>query len=297
MIARNREDANIETLRHTIFSTYVESMLTRREENVRYTPLQTKHWLAWQARQMERHNQLIFYPGHIQPDWLPAKWGLVVYYTCNSLAGALLAGTALGLVGNLVGGQTLGIVTGLISAPVGAIGFAQAARSIRPVETTQRSSVKKQIGSLLYSLILWLLVLFTNQSDSVSSTFITVVLILSLLPLLIGELLKELPGALLDDLTAVPPNYGIQQSARNGIRVGLLAGTCFALFVLLFQWSGFLKGGFVNYWLLAILLGLLSGLIFGGLAALQLRGLHWLLRQYPPAKRQMAKATGCLPVS
>jgi hypothetical protein len=138
-------------------------------------------------------------------------------------------------VGNLVGGQTSGIVTGLAGALLGATGFAFAARRIRPVETVQRSSVKKQIGSLLYSLVLWLLVLLTKQSDSVSGTVITVVLILSLLPLLIGELLKELPGALLDDLTTVRPDDGMQQSARNGVRVGLLAGTCFALFVLFFN--------------------------------------------------------------
>lgn len=277
MIARNLEDANIETLRYAIFTAYVESMLSRREKNMLCSSVQAKNWLAWLAQQMERHKQFIFYPGHIQPDWLTEKWGMVVYYTGNGLIGALLSGMVLGLVGNIVGGQSLGIVTGLAGAVVGGIGFAFASKKIRPVETAQRSSVKRQIGSLFYSLLLWLLVLLTNQSSGLAGTLTTIVIMLSLLPLLIGELLKELPEALLDNLATVPPDYGLQQSAWNGLRVGLLTGTCFGLLVILFQLFGLLKVEFINYWLLAIILGLLSGFIFGGLAALQLIELYLLL--------------------
>ena len=177
MIARNLEDANIETLRYAIFTAYVESMLSRREKNMLYSPVQAKNWLVWLAQQMERHKQFIFYPGHIQPDWLTEKWGVVVYYTGNGLVGALLSGMVLGLVGNIVGGQSLGIVTGLAGALVGGIGFAFASKRIRPVETAQRSSVKRQMGSLFYSLMLWLLVLLTNQSSGLSGTLTTIVII------------------------------------------------------------------------------------------------------------------------
>ena len=277
LIPRNLENTDIETLRHTIFTTYVESMLRRREENVLYPPFQTRHWLAWLARQMNKHNQVIFNPGRIQPDWLTEKWGSVIYYICNALLGALLSGLALGLVGNIVGGRSTGIVTGLVGAFIGGIGFAFAARRIRLVETVQGSSVKRQTGSLLFVLVLWLLVLLTNQPGGLSGALTTLVIMLSLLPLLIGELLKELPGALLDDLTVVPPNYGLQQSARNGIRVGLIAGTSLGLLIVLFQLFGLQTADFTSYWLLVIVLGLLTGLIFGGLATLQLKGLYWLL--------------------
>jgi hypothetical protein len=102
-------------------------------------------------------------------------------------------------------------------------------------------------------------------------------MMLSLLPLLIGELLKELPDALLDEAVVTRPDDGLQQSTRNCIRIGLLVGIGFSVLVTFCQLVGFLKASFVSYLLLALVLGLLCGLILGGLAVLQIKGLYWLL--------------------
>ena len=280
MIPYNLNEMTIETRRSIIFTIYVESVLTRGEKHKLYSLLsETRRWLAWLAHEMEIHGHILFFPEHVQPDWLPAKQWSRVYYLCNGLVGGVLSGLALALVGNIAGSHVSAIVAGLVGLLIGSIGFALAARRIRLAAMTRHLVLKRHIGSLLFSLVVWLLVLITNQSGSFVGTLTTLILMFSLLPLLIGQLLKEPSDTLLEEAMTMPPNYGLRQATSNGIRIGSLVSISFGLLVILFQLLGVLTGHFISYLLLALLLGLFSGLILGGLAVLQIKILYWLLWQ------------------
>jgi serine/threonine protein kinase len=56
-----------------LFERYVERMLRHGGAGMRYTTEQTTHWLSWLARQLQQHNQTIFYIEHLQPDWLTGE--------------------------------------------------------------------------------------------------------------------------------------------------------------------------------------------------------------------------------
>ncbi len=56
-----------------VIERYVERMLARGSDKMHYTPQTTKHRLAWLARQLQEHNQNIFYLERIQPDYAEKK--------------------------------------------------------------------------------------------------------------------------------------------------------------------------------------------------------------------------------
>lgn len=53
-----------------VLERYVDRMLKRRGAETRYTKEQTVGWLTYLARQMQQHNQAVFYIERMQPDWL-----------------------------------------------------------------------------------------------------------------------------------------------------------------------------------------------------------------------------------
>src|SRR5260370_39102757 len=55
---------------HAVFATYIERMVERKGNSLRYPLERTKTWLGWLARQMHIHDQTVFYLEHLQPDWL-----------------------------------------------------------------------------------------------------------------------------------------------------------------------------------------------------------------------------------
>ena len=132
-----------ETFQSILFPMYIKSVLSRGKENKAYPHSLTVSWLAYLARQMERHSQVIFSQEYIQPDWLAGMWPKLIYYTGNGLIGALLSGIALGLVGYIAGGQTVAIVAGLVGALIGGTGFLFAARKIQFMRTTQELVFEK----------------------------------------------------------------------------------------------------------------------------------------------------------
>ncbi|MEO8954240.1 MAG: hypothetical protein ABI396_04880, partial [Ktedonobacteraceae bacterium] len=65
--------------RQQVFEHYVERMVERRGEKVKYRPEQTRNWLAWLARKMKGQSQTVFYLEHLPPDWLSEHRLLQVY--------------------------------------------------------------------------------------------------------------------------------------------------------------------------------------------------------------------------
>ncbi len=66
--------------RQQVFAHYVERMVERRGEKVKYQPEQMQNWLAWLARQMKRQSQTVFYLERLQPDSLPDARMLRAYH-------------------------------------------------------------------------------------------------------------------------------------------------------------------------------------------------------------------------
>jgi len=110
--------------RQLIFEQYIERVLQRRGPVRRYTPQQTKHWLAWLARQLVQQNQTEFYIERMQPDWLPDKVQhqyrntiiRLIYGLECLVIGALFAWLRGGRVGN-VSGVGAGLMGWLGSGP------------------------------------------------------------------------------------------------------------------------------------------------------------------------------------
>src|SRR5581483_7084005 len=73
---------------------YVERMLTRGSKGEDYTAQDTRHWLAWLARQMQQRNQKIFYIERMQPDW-SERWITLQRYP------SVMVGLIFGLLGFL----------------------------------------------------------------------------------------------------------------------------------------------------------------------------------------------------
>ena len=59
-----------EVQQQQVFASYVERMVERKGNVVRYPLQSTRVWLGWLAGQMREHNQTVFYLEHLQPDWL-----------------------------------------------------------------------------------------------------------------------------------------------------------------------------------------------------------------------------------
>src|SRR6266581_2068600 len=85
---------------HLLFHNYVERTLQRKGTRIHAPAQQTKHWLAWLARQLTAHQQSEVYLEQFQPDWLPKRQR--AFYRWN-----------VGLIFGLVGGLIFGLIGGL----------------------------------------------------------------------------------------------------------------------------------------------------------------------------------------
>ncbi len=60
-------------LQQQVLQDYVERMVARKGDHIRYPLERTQAWLGWLARQMRQHNQTVFYLEHLQPTWLSSE--------------------------------------------------------------------------------------------------------------------------------------------------------------------------------------------------------------------------------
>ncbi len=67
-----------EQQRH-LFATYVERMFKRRGKSEKYTPEQTKHWLAWLAKRLCENNQTVFQIEMMQLQWVFVRHQIRLY--------------------------------------------------------------------------------------------------------------------------------------------------------------------------------------------------------------------------
>ncbi len=74
-----------------------------------YTEAQTKAWLTWLARGMQRHRQTLFMIEQLQPSWLSTRLGRCTYI----LSSRLIVGLIFGVIFELIYERTTGIHKGL----------------------------------------------------------------------------------------------------------------------------------------------------------------------------------------
>jgi NACHT domain len=79
-----------EVQQQQIFASYVEQMVERKGDVVRYPLQSTKEWLNWLAQQMQKRSATVFYLEHLQPDWLTQTQQRVYAWLAVRLPGILL---------------------------------------------------------------------------------------------------------------------------------------------------------------------------------------------------------------
>lgn len=75
---------SIEERKQHLFNKYIEQMLKRKVDNLRYSKKQTIHWLTWLAQRMywepESESQTIFSIEQMQPNWLKLSKEKQIYH-------------------------------------------------------------------------------------------------------------------------------------------------------------------------------------------------------------------------
>lgn len=266
-----------QSLQHTILALYIESVQTRGGRSA-FTRVETERWLAALAWQMQSHNQRSFYLERIQPDWLAKGWVRALYYCCMGCIGMVVLALALSLAFTLTGWQLWEWIFVLAGALLGGIGFAFASVKIRPVEVVTGALLRGRVFSLFFSVALCLFILFSAQMHGLLGSIVIIAIALSLLLLIVAELLKNRASAMAQASMLVLPDDGLRRSRRNGLWIGLLFGSGIGLIVMLLQLAGLFQEDLTIVLFSVIVTGLISGLIFGALAAIQLSIVRWLLR-------------------
>jgi len=107
--------ANPPTQQKHLFDHYVARYLREEKPHPKYSHQQTRHYLAWLARQMTSCDQTIFHIENIQMGWLSndQKSQESFWRRLLGIAVALVGGTGLGLGGGLVSGLLGGVISGL----------------------------------------------------------------------------------------------------------------------------------------------------------------------------------------
>jgi len=239
-----------------------------RKVSQRYSKTQTKHWLAWLARNMVHEQKTIFLIERIQPNWLVNRTQKIVYSTLLRLLCGIVFGLTSGLVFGLTGGLAFGLTGGLI---FGSLLGLRSNQEINPVETVDwdwyRTRLenrlnfdltRKEINRLIVGLIVWLAFRLISELNIELFLVMAFGLIFGLIGGLIGSNVESKSS----------PNQGIFRSARNAVKLGLFSGLIFGLIGGLIYG---LIGGLISGLISTLLMSILSN---AGIACIQ----HFVLR-------------------
>ena len=126
--------ASIEARRRNLFEGYVDAMLNRRTQQIRYSKEQTLRWLAWLASSMMRLRQSVFRLESLNQDWLRTPRQVILLNVGVALVVGLVLGVVVGpgialsaapVSGRTVGllaGPELGLLMGLVTGVFGSAG-------------------------------------------------------------------------------------------------------------------------------------------------------------------------------
>jgi predicted lipid-binding transport protein (Tim44 family) len=77
-----------------------------------YSEKQTKKWLYWTAKNMQKHDQTIFLIENLQPSWLNNNLEKTFHSIVSLLIAGLIGGLIFGLIYGLIGGLIYGLIKG-----------------------------------------------------------------------------------------------------------------------------------------------------------------------------------------
>ncbi len=151
------ETTSAKEQQHMLFHAYIERVLQKDGPHLHATAQQTKHWLAWLARQLTAHQQNELYLERLQPDWLPKgqrafyRWSIGLLYGPNQKIEpvealtwsrkGLLFGLVFGLFGRLASGLLGGLLGGLV------FGLGATITTAALVDTARKPGGRKKIPS------------------------------------------------------------------------------------------------------------------------------------------------------
>jgi len=99
--------------RKYLFDAYIARMFSRKVSVYLYNDERTKQWLAWLARNMQRHNQEVFLLENMQPSWVEERRWRWAYILASRLLGGLSIGLSTGLSAGMALGLIIASMTGL----------------------------------------------------------------------------------------------------------------------------------------------------------------------------------------
>ena len=181
-------------IRKNLFDAYIERKLGEQHDNKKYKLEDTKRWLIWLAKKMEKHNLKEFYIEKIQPSYLNI-FEKIQYSLIMGLISGLISGLIIGLsyeqASNIIIVLIYGLMYGLIFGILSLL-----SRSINDNENLK----------IRFDFKAWLIFLLISG--------VIIMLIPGLIPALISGLMIVLNKEInLNDRHN--PNQGIQESAKN----------------------------------------------------------------------------------
>ncbi len=277
-----------ELSRRLLFDVYVERMTRYRGGEKEYAPDDAVRWLAWLARQMAARNKTMIFLENIQPNWLPRSQQRVYADRLKFLLGGgiALVGLAAGLVGWMVSGWPAflwGVGLGAAAGAMVGLGGRFLARhriNWNQIETIEaldwswpHAGFGSGVGAFVGALAGWPLAAAGRERWASLPWALLLALVFGLSQLLENGLIRS------EVKLRTTPGQGIARSRRNGLLVGVGSGTVTAVFLLtvLTLTQNWLDFQVVNAlgWIVgaSLYLGVVGGLMYGGLAALQHRRL------------------------
>ncbi|KST65186.1 NACHT domain-containing protein [Mastigocoleus testarum] len=182
-------------IRKELFDNYIERKLEEHHNRKGYKPENTKRWLIWLAKKMEKHNLQEFYLEKIEPSYLDNTFEKIQYLLIISLIPGLISGLVIAMSFYRNSGLIVGLFYGVVFALI--YGFI----CLYPVPNDAKEAFK-----ISFDLKSWLIFLL------ISGLIIT--LIPGLIPILtFGLIFVFNKGTELEDRKN--PNQGIQESAKN----------------------------------------------------------------------------------
>lgn len=255
-----------------LFNAYIKRMLFRRRSEYHfYDDERTKRWLFFLAKQMQKESQTIFLIENLQPSWLFRKTERRLYKAALLILFSLVGGSIIGPKTGLL----LGAVTGSISSKIKTVdafkwswagvrrglffGFIVIALLWLAISTIIGVNIGIQGGSLLIGL-------YASWLSSIKN-LVNFGIVFGIIGGLIGGLEhKEVEKKVI-------PNQGIRKSLVNALLIGFLSALISGILIGLPMAVSFEKPLLILK--VAFVLGILSGILFGGgKACIQ----HFILR-------------------
>lgn len=253
-----------------IYSLYTRTMLEKRRSTDQYSEAETTKWLGWLASALIKNNQSIFYLDEIQPKWLTSKKQRWLVSKGSVLICSYLSALFLGLLSGFFNHNTHHMMFILILATVGgyvtgAFGYGDEIKVVSKIRLSAK--VLKQQGRLrLFFSTLPPLMFGSGVALAVNVKTGTIIALFFFIFMLIINAWDRESKSNQQHVFAMP-NDGIKHSIKNwlistllGFSVGCLIGLTYATYT--------------HAIYVGLLLGLLSGLFFGGHTCIQ----HYMLR-------------------